>query len=415
MKIDFDIPQSVRDELTGAQIEALEAVYRYGNPNAAGGAIGKNPSSFTRLYKRAQKVCTRLGWSPEHSLVNPIAPGNKLARHSQYYDADGVPTNRWVIQTPDDRQKEAVLLAAAEAMAEDLPDIPVSKGPTKKGLDADIIPWINIGDAHIGMVAHEAETGANFDLKIAERELCKAVAILLEETGNHERCVINDLGDATHYENFAGITEAGGHALDYDGRFPKMIKTYIRIMRFIIEKALQKFKQVDVIVNQGNHSRTNDIWMAEYIRGVYGHSDRVNVLNNDTVFIGYRMGNTFVLSHHSDKCKPDRLAEVMSTDFRQDWGETEYHYIDIGHIHHKMTSKEHPGVMIESFNILANKDLYAHDNGYRSRQSITVIDRSRSWGELGRRLLPVEKVRRALQHETGSGVYMPPEKRAYTV
>ena len=36
MKINFDIPQSVRDELTGAQIEALEAVYRFrpGTPNS---------------------------------------------------------------------------------------------------------------------------------------------------------------------------------------------------------------------------------------------------------------------------------------------------------------------------------------------------------------------------------------------
>jgi hypothetical protein len=47
-------------------------------------------------------------------------------------------------------------------------------------------------------------------------------------------------GDFTHYENFTATTEASGHALDYDSRFPKMIKAYARIMRFIIDKALTK-------------------------------------------------------------------------------------------------------------------------------------------------------------------------------
>jgi hypothetical protein len=215
-----------------------------------------------------------------------------------------------------------------------------------------------------------------------------------------------------------GVTEASRHMLDYDGRFPKMIRAYSRIMRFIVQKVLEKANNVDVIVNQGNHSRTNDCWMAELLTVAYGHTERVKVLNNDCVFIAYRMGATFVMTHHSDKCRPAKLAHVMATDFAKDWGEAEYRYIDIGHIHHGMVLKEHPGVSIESFNTLAAKDKWATDGGYRARQSIAVVFRSRTYGEVGRRVLPIREIRDRILAALSRGEkapYVPQDRRAFTV
>ena len=233
----------------------------------------------------------------------------------------------------------------------------------------------------------------NFDLKIAERELCAAIGILIDELPFCERLVLNDLGDATHYSNYKGETSASGNRLDSDGRFPKMIKVSSRIMRFSVDKALTKAKHVDIIINQGNHSEENDVWMAELLRVAYGASGRVHVLDNDNLFIGYRMGNTLVMTHHSHKCPPNRLIGVMTTDFCKDFGETQFHYIDIGHVHHHFVSKEHPGVVIESWNHLPPGDKWAHDSGYRARKAITVVIRSKTYGDLGRRVLPIEQVR----------------------
>jgi DNA repair exonuclease SbcCD nuclease subunit len=78
----------------------------------------------------------------------------------------------------------------------------------------------------------------------------------------------------------------------------------------------------------------------------------------------------------------------MTTDFRQDYGETEFHYIDIGHVHHRMVARSTPASVIESWNNLAAADKYAHDGGYRSRQMITMVLRSRTYGEVGRRRCP---------------------------
>jgi hypothetical protein len=357
-------------------------------------ATGCDRSNFHKAVKAVLFKAAQHGFSPEHDLVNPVPESHLLKGASTLYK-EGKPVLQWVKSQLNIIECKEQAKSAIKAFYEDLPVVKVPKAPKLK-YDQDVIPWIQIGDAHFGMLAHEWETGENFDLKIAERELCTAIKMLIDECKPCERVVINDLGDFTHYENFEGVTQASGHALDFDGRFPKMVTVYSRTMRFIVDECLKKFKYVDVIINQGNHSRTNDIWMVELLRCAY-QTDRVNVMDNSSIFIPYRMGNTFVMTHHSDKCRPNKLANVMATDFSNEWGEAEYRYIDIGHIHHNMVLKEHPGVVIESFNILAPMDKYAHDGGWRSRSSITMVFRSKKYGEIGRRKLPVEQVRDSLE------------------
>lgn len=349
-----------------------------------------------------------------HTIQDPyIAKGV-----STYYNKDGQPTAQWVKTQLSQEKYLELLQSSADLFYQGLPKIktPAAK---KQKYNQDIIPWFQIGDAHLGMLAHEAETGHNFDLKIAVTELMTAFQILFDDSEPCERCVINDLGDMSHYENYEGVTSHSGHALDYDGRFHKMIEAYIPLMRFIIEAALDKFKYVDVIINQGNHSRTNDIWMALLLQHVYENNERVHVLKNANVFIPYRMGKTLVMVHHTDKCKPAKLPGVMATDYSKDWGECDFRYIDTGHVHHGFVVKEHPGVLIESWNNLAATDKYAHEGGWRSKQSLTRVDRSKTFGNIGRRTLSIEEVHSRIETGLKTHVkkgYKPPVKnRVYTV
>lgn len=409
------IDPALKDWATPRQAQIIDAVNEHGTQRDAAAALGVGQGAIGNALASVRKKAARGGHAPGH-WDNGVAPGYLMGKVT-VQRAGGSVERTWERQSPDEVAWAEAIKQGVRAFLEEVP--PILIPPAVPNRSTDIIPWINIGDAHFGMLAHEAETGANFDLKIAERELCAAIEMLIDEMGEHERVVINDVGDFTHYENTSATTEASGHALDHDGRFPKMIRVYSKVMRFIVGKVLEKANTVDIIVNQGNHSRTNDMWMAELLRVAYGGNNRVNVLNNDSVFIGYRMGNTFVMTHHSDKCRPPRLASVMATDFAADWGETEYRYIDIGHIHHNMVLKEHPGVTIESFNQLAAKDKWANDGGYRSRQSITVIHRSRTYGEVGRRVLPIRQVRDAIEqaHKArgAAAPYRPAERRAFAV
>jgi hypothetical protein len=395
---------------TTTQAKYLDAIIEHGSMTKAARACGVNKSVVISSMAYLRKAAAKAGYAPSHDMTHTVPDGFMVKGISTYYNKDGKPSGQWVKSTADQERMQEIMREAVQAFIEETPKIDVVSGP--KNYSTDLIPWIQIGDAHIGMLAHAAEVGENFDLKIAERELCGAISMLIDEMPSCERAVINDLGDFTHYENFSATTEASHHALDYDTRFPKMIKVYSRVLRFIVEKTLEKAQHVDVIINQGNHSRTNDIWAAELLRVAYGHTGRVHVLNNDSVFIAYRMGKTFVMTHHSDKCKPQQLAHVMATDYAKDWGETTFRYIDVGHVHHNSVLKEHPGVVVESFNHLASSDKWAHDAGYRSRKSITVVLRSKTYGEIGRRLLPIQEVRDRLQNAKQA---TPTEREVYTV
>lgn len=397
---------------TETQRNYVNAVNENGGIVAAAKALGHSDYAYlSRTISAIKKRAALQGYSPEHGWTHPVPSTHVAKGVSTYYKETETTPAGWVKADLRQEAYNELVKAAIASFIEDVPQIPVA--PVPLDYQTDIIPWIQIGDAHLGMLAHMAETNQNFDLKIGERELCGAMAQLIDELPTCERLVINDLGDGTHYENMKGETEASGHRLDYDGRFPKMIKVYSRAMRFAIDRALTKAKHVDVIINQGNHSETNDIWMRELIEVAYGHTGRVHALENTNVFIGYRMGNTLVMVHHGHKCPANRMVGVMTTDFRKDYGETEFHYIDQGHVHHHFVSKEYPGVVIESWNHLPPGDKWAHEAGYRSRKAITVVLRSKTFGEVGRRLLPIEEVRARILK--ASGEMEPATRETYTV
>lgn len=413
----FHVDPALKQWASPRQAQYIDLLNQMGGVRAVGRFLGINNSAITRGIQSVKVKAAAHGYSPSHGLNSQIPEPFIAKGHSTLERIDKVTGERqqvlqWTKTRVDDQLWAEAIREGVAAFIEDTPQLDAPAAPLN--YDTDIIPWIQIGDAHLGLLCHAAEVNENFDLKIAERELLTAIGMLIESLPACERIVINDLGDFTHYENFSGTTEASGHALDYDTRFPKMVKVYSRVMRAIIDMALAKARHVDVIVNQGNHSRTNDIWMAELLEVAYGHTGRVHVLNNGNVFIGYRMGNTLVMTHHSDKCRPKDLMGVLITDFRRDFGETEFHYIDIGHIHHGMSFKEHPSVQLESWNHLAASDKWAHDAGYRARKSITMVLRSRKYGEIGRRMLPIQEIRdRLLGVEAGTSRLA--TKEAFTV
>src|SRR5690606_18651615 len=147
------------------------------------------------------------GYAPGHNLTHIVPAPFAVKGYSQYWTPEGKPGGQWIKTTVDQQRLMEMQEAAKEAFFDGCPDIPVPDGP--RNPDNDVIPWIQIGDAHLGLLCHAAEVSENFDLKIAEHELCGAISILIDELPECQRLVINDLGDFTHYQNFAGVSESG--------------------------------------------------------------------------------------------------------------------------------------------------------------------------------------------------------------
>ena len=372
--------------------------------------LEKDDSWARRTVRRIKAEAHYNGYNPDYGMLEEYPDGSHFTKATVHRNAQGHILQVWDRFSKDEAERLESFRKAADAITEaHTPYPPVPETPNLD-YDTDRIPWYQIGDGHIGMVAFESVVGHSFDLETGKRELEYAILKLIGETPPCERCVIQDLGDLSHYENISGVTDKSGNLLDCSGTFGQMLDICMELMQTFISAALRRHKYVDVIINQGNHSRTTDLIMARHLRHMFSNDERVTVLNNDSVFIPYRMGNTFVLSHHGDETKPQNMPAVMHNDYRQECGEALYRYADTAHVHHNWSKKDVSGVWVESFNNLAPTDKHAHNKGYRSRSFLVRVMRSRTYGEKGRDTVTLEEVRDAIHgREPGETAQVRPE------
>src|SRR5690606_37672598 len=185
---------------------ALEA--SHGNLAATARALGANERSLRRRLKAMQG-----------DLEAP--DGFKVTGKSTLIDRrTGETVLEWVKISRDAERQRELIAEAIEAMSEDVPRIKPTPGP-RQTLD-HLLAVYPMGDPHIGMLSWGEETGADFDLGIAERDLCAAMAYLVEQAPPAKRALIANLGDFFHADNMAGVTSRSGHVLDMDSRLPKM-------------------------------------------------------------------------------------------------------------------------------------------------------------------------------------------------
>jgi hypothetical protein len=192
------------------------------------------------------------------------------------------------------------------------------------------------------------------------------------------------LGDFMHYDSFVAVTPTSGHHLDADGRFPKMVRTAIRCMRYLIERALERHGKVHVIVEIGNHDLSSSIFLMECLRNVYENEPRITIDNSPRHYHYYQFGQVLVATHHGHGAKSEALPLIVATDVPKMWGETKHRHIFVGHVHHVNKLKDFPGAEVESFRILASPDAYSDQKGYRSARDMKCIIFDRNHGEIAR-------------------------------
>lgn len=333
-----------------------------------------------RTYQRRLAAIVKRGYAPAHDMTHTVPDGYKVKGVSTLYRGDEV-VMQWIKSSEDAERQAALLREAVQAMVEDLPRLPRRKAEGK--YNAKLMACYPIGDAHIGMLAWGEECGEDWDLAIAERIQCGAVADLVARAPAAEKATIVNLGDWLHYDSIAAVTPRSGHMLDADGRYAKMVRVAVKVIRQCIESALSRHRFVHVINAPGNHDETGALWLSAALAHIYEREPRVTVDTTPALFSYFRHGKVLVGVHHGHTAKPDKLPGIMAADRSKDWGESEWRYWWMGHIHHR-SALEFPGVTVESFNTLAAKDAYATNGGWRADRNMKCIVLHEDFGEVAR-------------------------------
>jgi hypothetical protein len=381
----------------GSPIERVsaEALLAEGSVAKASLKIQLEPRELRAHLSELRRRAAGRGYSPSHDMTKTTPEGYQVKGVSSYYKVDprtGESTLRgqWVKTKQDEEHRIAAVLDAMSRIADRWQGLadPV-KAP--KVFSERTMTAYPMGDPHIGMYAWAAETGQDFDLQIAERNLVCAVDHLVELAPASEEGLIINLGDFYHADNSMNQTMRSHHALDVDTRWGKVLAVGLRTMRRCIDRALTKHQRVHVINEIGNHDDHSALMLSLCLQQYYEREPRVTIDTSPAKFHWYRFGKCLIGVTHGHNTKLEQLPMIMAADRREDWGSTDHHYFHTGHVHHDQ-AKEIGGVICESHGTMAPADAWSKGQGFRSRQAMKCIVYDREYGEINRHTVGIKQI-----------------------
>lgn len=375
------LDEKLKEWATPQDLEYMEAIEKCGSPEAAARALGKSGGTVRNAMANLKSRAAVKGYSPEHGMTHAV-PETHLAKGiSTYYGADGKVRGQWVKSSLDDERLQQAREAAFQALAADLPRLPPRPAPSVSW--PSLCNVYTLTDCHVGMLAWGQETGADWDLEIAEQTLVDCFAHMIQSSPAAATCIVNELGDFLHYDGWESVTPLHRHLLDADGRFPKMVDVAIRILRRVVDMALDRHLKVVVLLEEGNHDPGASVWLRAMFAAIYENEPRVEVLRSPLPYHAYQHGETMLAFHHGHMKKPAELPLLFAAQFPKVWGSTTKRYAHCGHRHH-IEEKEHSGMTVFQHPTLSARDAYAARGGYVADRRVTAVTYHNKYGEVGR-------------------------------
>lgn len=380
------VDEVLKDFATDRQKEYIDAVNEVGTILGAARLLNIPRSSIQDGLKRVKQKAAIRGYAPE-SDMKVVVPEPFVVRGTSTLYKDGVAKIQWVKTKLDDDRKAQIIREAFDAMADDLPRLKPLQAPLTT--HEQLCNLYTFTDCHVGMLANVKESGANWDLKIAEKLLTDIFEQMILSTPQAKVGFINQLGDFLHSDGMMPVTPTSGHILDQDGRFSKIVSTALRVLRKIVDLALMRHEKVIVLMAEGNHDMASSIWLRVMFKALYENEPRVEVIDSDLPYYYYQHGQTMLAFHHGHMSKNDSLPLLFAAQFPKVWGETTKRYCHTGHRHH-VEEKEHSGMKIIQHATLSARDAYASRGGWLSEREASAITYHTKFGQVARNTVTPE-------------------------
>jgi len=374
----FDV--ALKQWATSRQCEYIDAITQHGSMTKAASYLKIPHQTISEAVRKIKKKAALAGYSPDHDMVH-VAPSPFVVRGTSTLYKDGVAKIQWVKTRLDDDQHQQMMLEAIEAMKEDIPRVSLTN-PPPLGNDKLCNCYV-ITDYHFAMMSWKEETGADWDLKIAEDLIIKWFAQAIQQSPDANHAVFAQLSDFLHFDGMDAVTPASKHLLDVDSRFAKVVRSAIRILRTIIDMLLTKHQTLHIIMADANHDPVSQIWLREWFSVLYENEPRVTVDRSPNPYNAHEFGKVALFFHHGHKKNVATISSVFAAQFREMYGRTKHAYAHMGHLHH-IDVKENNLMIVEQHRTLAANDAYGARGGYLSGRDAKVITYHKSFGEVSR-------------------------------
>lgn len=384
----YRVDPKLTEWATDFQRRCIEATNKAGSLRGAAADLKVHPSAVSTAIKRVERKAAIHGFSPQHDLSRPVAPGQILRGASTLYRrGEPEPVLQWVKSSADADQRDAIIRESIAALMDDVPKQAPVCAP--KSTNADLCNVYTLTDCHVGMRAWGKETGSDWDLAIAEKVLCGAFDHMIQSSPAADKCVIAQLGDFLHFDSLEAVTPSSKHLLDADSRYSKVIRVAVRVLRYIVNAALATHQTVILLIAEGNHDMSGSVWLRQMFELLYEQEKRVQVIDSELPYYAIQHGNCMIGWHHGHLKKPDQLPGMFAAQFAVMWGATTKRHIHVGHLHH-VYEREHSGVTVIQHPTLSSRDAYAARGGWISERQVTSITYHRTFGNVARNTVTPE-------------------------
>lgn len=376
---------------TDRQIETCDLFRELGSPVAVAKKLGISEMGVIKnlCYGaiNGQDICL----SPDRS--SQVAPPGWSAHAKSIMHRNGEVVIQWDKIRPDEQAIEQMW----KHLENRTPVLPQEiQGP--EDFDHDLcVEWL-LMDHHLGLYSWASETGADYNIEIAQDLMIRAAQKIFQGPGNVQQAVIVLGGDNLHADNRSAMTEKSKHHLDVDSRYAKSVDAIYAGMAAAIDLALAKAIEVRVVVLSGNHDYHTAINLSRILKAHYRANTRVSIDTSPAKHRFFRFGSTYFMYTHGDTGNNNRLSSFMLNDIRKRGLQgVDRMYVRQGHLHKRGRNTppgltEEDGVVVELFPTLAAPDSYAHEQAYQSTRATVANIWHKRWGQRSRMELGVQEL-----------------------
>lgn len=312
------------------------------------------------------------------------SPGMAVKGVTSWVDANKT-VQRQVIMERTDKERHNIEFAQyLRSLYEGL-ETPHVPQPPPVSVSERLCNFIPCNDWHINMLAWRGDTPANWDIKIAEREIGDKMCEAVRGAGHGKLAIMLGGGDLMHSDNDNNRTARSGAVLDCDSRHSKGRRALLRVLHRVADTALEYNEHLLMRYLKGNHDEFTTGIISGHMAAWYRNDARVTVDEDESLFWTCQWGNSMLTATHGHTLKMADMPMVMAGYWPQLWGQTEFHFGHFFHIHHRdKIMGEHGHCLVESHRAPIAKDGYHFGAGYQSGADVQVIQYDAHDGECGR-------------------------------
>ena len=366
------------------QKKYIQAWIDYGSAGKAATALGVNKSLIIHAKRTVEKRAADKGFSPVDDLSKFVPEGRHIAKKTIEVSSAGEINRQWVRVEENYENRLESIRSAVSSIADSLPPLDKIALEAKK-LDEMLATLYTITDYHIGAYSFAKETGADWDLDIAQKLIVDAYAEMIALSPPSEVGIFAQMGDFLHWDGILPVTYTSKNILDADTRYPLVVEVAVRVCVRIVMMMLKKHQKVHVVMCEGNHDIIGSVWLQLIMKILFQHNKRVTVDQSFKPFYAYKWGKVFNGWHHGHLVRINKLAAKFYSEpeFRRMMGQCDYIYLHTGHTHQEEKIEE-AGAIIERHPSLTQRDAHGargFDLTQRGAKSITY---HKTKGEISR-------------------------------